>query len=111
MRGISPRGPFPTTRLAANLARTNQVWLLSGNAGTSPSSQFLGTTDNQPLTFRVNGSITLKLGTNHSVGMGTCTNGDDYSVALGYLTAATNAYALAGGSAIGGWGRLCPGVG
>ena len=29
-------------------------WLLNGNGGTNPSSHFLGTTDNQPLLFRVN---------------------------------------------------------
>jgi hypothetical protein len=29
-------------------------WLLNGNSGTNPASHFLGTTDNQPLLFRVN---------------------------------------------------------
>ena len=29
-------------------------WLLNGNSGTNPASNFLGTTDNQPLVFRVN---------------------------------------------------------
>src|SRR5690554_3541929 len=29
-------------------------WLLEGNAGTNPSTNFVGTTDNQPLNFRVN---------------------------------------------------------
>jgi hypothetical protein len=48
-------------RLAANVARVNQVWLLGGNAGTTPSTQFLGTTDNQPLEFRVNGRRALRL--------------------------------------------------
>jgi hypothetical protein len=30
------------------------VWMLTGNSGTNPASHFLGTTDNQPLIFRVN---------------------------------------------------------
>jgi hypothetical protein len=30
------------------------AWLLGGNSGTSPASHFLGTTDNQPLVFKVN---------------------------------------------------------
>lgn len=30
------------------------VWLVTGNAGTSPGTHFLGTTDAQPLEFRVN---------------------------------------------------------
>src|SRR5687767_14770907 len=29
-------------------------WLLSGNGGTDPATHFLGTTDNQPLSIRVN---------------------------------------------------------
>ena len=29
-------------------------WLLTGNSGTNPATNFLGTTDNQPLLFRVN---------------------------------------------------------
>jgi len=29
-------------------------WLLTGNSGTNPASNFLGTTDNQPLVFKVN---------------------------------------------------------
>ena len=29
-------------------------WLLTGNSGTNPSTHFLGTTDNQPLRWRVN---------------------------------------------------------
>lgn len=30
------------------------AWLLGGNSGTNPATQFIGTTDNQPLNFRVN---------------------------------------------------------
>jgi trimeric autotransporter adhesin len=29
-------------------------WLLTGNSGTNPATNFIGTTDNQPLRFRVN---------------------------------------------------------
>ncbi len=36
------------------------LWKLSGNSGVG-SEQFLGTTDNQPLEFRVNGQRTLRL--------------------------------------------------
>ena len=31
-----------------------QSWSLTGNAGTNPTTNFLGTTDNQPLVFRTN---------------------------------------------------------
>lgn len=37
------------------------AWALAGNSGTTPSTQFLGTTDNQPLELRVNGTRTLRL--------------------------------------------------
>ncbi|HXG48815.1 MAG TPA: hypothetical protein VNO52_14410, partial [Methylomirabilota bacterium] len=54
-------GTVPDARLAANVARTNQVWLLGGNAGTTPGTHFLGTTDNQPLEVRVNNRRALRL--------------------------------------------------
>lgn len=54
-------GTVPDARLATVVARTNQVWLLGGNAGTTPGTQFLGTTDNQPLEFKVNGLRALRL--------------------------------------------------
>ena len=36
-------------------------WALTGNAGTNPSTNFLGTTDNQPLELKVNGARALRL--------------------------------------------------
>jgi hypothetical protein len=36
-------------------------WSLSGNAGTTPGTNFLGTTDNQPLELDVNGGRALRL--------------------------------------------------
>jgi len=47
-------------------------WNRSGNSGTNPSSNFVGTTDNQPLSFRVNN---VKAGLldhiNHNTSLGT----------------------------------------
>jgi hypothetical protein len=37
-------------------------WSLAGNAGTNSSTQFLGTTDAQPLLFKTNGTTRLTLG-------------------------------------------------
>jgi hypothetical protein len=54
-------GTLADARLSGNVARTNRVWLLGGNAGTTPGAQFLGTTDNQPLEFKVNGMRSLRL--------------------------------------------------
>jgi hypothetical protein len=54
-------GTVPDARLAGNVARTNQVWLLGGNAGTTAGTHFLGTTDNQPLEIKVNGQRVLRI--------------------------------------------------
>ena len=37
-----------------------KAWLLTGNAGTNPAVNFLGTTDNQPLVIRVNNQETFR---------------------------------------------------
>ena len=37
------------------------AWLLAGNAGTDPDTQFVGTTDDQALSFRVNDDRALRL--------------------------------------------------
>ena len=36
-------------------------WNLTGNAGTSPGANFVGTSDNQPLTFKVNNTTALQI--------------------------------------------------
>jgi hypothetical protein len=36
-------------------------WSLTGNSGTNPATNFLGTTDNKPLNFRVNNQRALRL--------------------------------------------------
>ena len=40
---------------------SNTFWRLGGNTATSPSTQYLGTTDNQPLEFKANGQRALRL--------------------------------------------------
>ncbi|MCO5053413.1 MAG: tail fiber domain-containing protein [Verrucomicrobiae bacterium] len=55
----------------ANLTNVNAVtlnglnsasfWRATGNAGTTPGNQFIGTTDDQPLEFKVNGIRALRL--------------------------------------------------
>lgn len=54
-------GTVSDARLSANVARTNQVWLVGGNRGTLPGTQFLGTTDAQPLDIRVNNARALRI--------------------------------------------------
>lgn len=43
-------------------------WSLTGNGGTT-ASNFIGTTDNQPLMFRINNSERMRLGTNGYLGI------------------------------------------
>ncbi len=40
--------------ITANDVQANAFWKSTGNSGTTPATQFLGTTDNQPLELRVN---------------------------------------------------------
>jgi hypothetical protein len=54
-------GTVPDARLAANVARTNQVWLHGGNAGTTSGTDFIGTTDAQALEFKVNGLRAVRI--------------------------------------------------
>jgi len=48
-------------------------WLLNGNAGTNPATNFVGTVDAQPLIFRTVGSERLRVDQNGHVGIGTTT--------------------------------------
>lgn len=54
-------GTVPEARIDPAIARLSQVWSLGGNAGTTAGASFLGTSDNQPLEFKVNGQRALRL--------------------------------------------------
>ncbi len=47
------------------------AWKASGNFGTDPTVNFLGTSDDQPLIFKTNGNEAMRINTNSSVGVGT----------------------------------------
>ncbi|MDW8272571.1 MAG: hypothetical protein RML15_09215, partial [Bacteroidota bacterium] len=49
------------------------AWLLTGNSGTNPTTNFLGTTDSQPLVIRTNNTERLRITTDGRVGIGTTT--------------------------------------
>jgi hypothetical protein len=49
------------------LADGGKAWLLTGNAGTNPAVNFLGTTDNNSLRIRVNNQQTFQFNTNFSI--------------------------------------------
>jgi len=46
-------------------------WALLGNSGTNPTTNFLGTTDNQDLVFRTNNTEWVRVATTGFVGIGT----------------------------------------
>jgi len=48
-----------------------QSWSLTGNAGTNPPTNFVGTTDNEPLVFKTNATQYVTLLTNGNFGIGT----------------------------------------
>lgn len=49
---------------------SGQYWSLTGNSGTDSLTNFIGTTDNQPLVFRINDTIAGLLGNNGNVFFG-----------------------------------------
>ena len=54
------------TLLASLISLTfySQTWNLSGNSGTNPNANFIGTIDNQSLVFRVNNTEKLRISSN-----------------------------------------------
>lgn len=47
--------------LATNSGGSSNAWDLSGNAGTNPSNNFIGTTDNKDVVFKVNNTEYMRL--------------------------------------------------
>jgi hypothetical protein len=55
-------------------------WRVAGNAATTPGTHFVGTTDNQPLAFKVNNTEAMRLRTNGFVGIGMTAPGSSLEV-------------------------------
>jgi len=58
-------------------------WELTGNAGTNPATDFLGTTDNEPLIIKTNGAERLRIDSTGNVGIGTAAPGRRLTLAGG----------------------------
>lgn len=72
-------------------------WGLNGNSGINPANNFIGTTDNQPLIFKVAGQEAGRIDSffqNTSIGYGAATNYSDVylsgNTAIGFKTLYTN---------------------
>jgi hypothetical protein len=63
----------------------SDAWLSSGNAGTTPANNFLGTTDNQALVFRTNNTERMRIASNGNVGIGTTTPSEKLTVKDGSI--------------------------
>jgi len=77
-------GTITADKFAANIFNP-LAWLLGGNSGTNPASQFLGTTDAQPLVFRTDNTEKMRLLANGNVGIGTLTPAAKLHVSGGSL--------------------------
>lgn len=60
-------------------------WNILGNISTNSSTNFLGTTDNQDLTFRTNNVEKMRIMSGGNVGIGTTTPGYKLHVPSGYI--------------------------
>jgi len=58
---------------SVNNSVNGNAWLQTGNAGTSPANNFVGTTDNQGLSVRTNNTERIRVEASGNVGIGTST--------------------------------------
>jgi hypothetical protein len=76
------------------VTQKSKGWSLTGNSGTNPSTNFIGTTDVQPLKFRVNnnnaGDIDYNLGTTALGYLALSSNTGVSNTALGYEAGSSN---------------------
>ncbi len=58
---LTPRQELTAAPYALYARRTGNTWLLTGNYGTTPGTNFVGTTDDKALVFKVGGSQAFRL--------------------------------------------------
>jgi|GEM_PF-1053719 len=57
----NPNGTYSLTDDGGTLTTTAGSWLTTGNSGTNPATNFVGTTDNQPLVVRTNNTEKMRV--------------------------------------------------
>jgi hypothetical protein len=63
------------------LSSSANAWQLSGNSGTNPAANFIGTTDNNPLVFRTQNAEAMRITSTGVFGIGTNTPNSTYGFA------------------------------
>jgi len=63
-----------------SLVASNSGWTITGNAGTVPASNFLGTTDGQPLIIKTNNAERIRILSTGETGIGTATPGTNLHI-------------------------------
>jgi hypothetical protein len=86
-----------TAKYALNAGGTYPYWNLTGNAGTSPTTNFIGTTDNKDLAIKTNNTERMRITATGKVGIGIAApvaslqvNGDDGFFATGTFGSGTS---------------------
>lgn len=83
--GSNPGGTYTLPSggglLLTSSSLTSYGWSLTGNGSTNPATNFLGTTDNQPLVVKTNNIERLRVLTNGTLGFGTTTPNSTYGTA------------------------------
>jgi hypothetical protein len=86
--GLTPAGYYywngsRWVRLVTMGGSPSDAWLTLGNAGTNPTTHFVGTTDNVDLVFRTNNTEKMRITAGGNVGIGTTSPIDRLHVAGG----------------------------
>ncbi len=67
-------------------------WTITGNGGTTPGTNFIGTTDGQDLAVRTNSAEKMRITSSGNVGIGTTTPGTKLWVSQGDIVATKNGF-------------------
>jgi hypothetical protein len=92
-----------------SVAIATNYWALSGNA-LGQTNSFIGTTDGNPLKFKVNSLLVMELLTNGSIAIGPSNNTAVGCIAIGTNSSATGTNSIAIGNPLSGQGTRASGL-